>query len=408
MRATEWRRQLALPAAASILFPLTRHAPTVSSLPLLPLRRSPNPPAPSPRRAWTRRSALGVAGEDDFQYDMDAPPDVFAAAPDGKARGLTSLHEKLRGAKRIFVCGLVTDFCVMDTCLNAVELGFAEVYMVLDAARAAHIPGLGAFGGGFLSDPQEVKAKCVGAGVRFASVEGVTGTPPLAARAGANPFPGALGPLPLAFTTKLSLAVKDGVYTVSAGLNAALVAALGGEAKGPCSPPAPLPPTWPGAPAEASRFCWAYPLEGVAKLGVQWQLAFLDVSASPSMQLAAYGGFLLLDDAGAVVATQAIAGSEDGFQIAFAPPRPWRDDFTGPLREASRLQPVTLPNLKARRRELLLDPPGREPLLRPREVPPAADGAFLYLMQGGGAIWFPVVPPKKLKHASSKGLTHHV
>ena len=27
--------------------------------------------------------------------------------------------------------------------------------MVLDAARAAHIPGVGAFGSGFLSDPTE-------------------------------------------------------------------------------------------------------------------------------------------------------------------------------------------------------------------------------------------------------------
>ena len=377
--------------------PLYRLSPSSRcvALPTLP---------PSPRRAWTRRSALGVAGEDDFQYDMDAPPDVFAAAPDGKARGLTSLNEKLRRAKRIFVCGLVTDFCVMDTCLNAVELGFSDVYMVLDAARAAHIPGLGAFGSGFLSDPQEVKAKCVGAGVRFASVEGVTGTPPLAARAGANPFPGRSARC--RSRSRQKLAVKDGVYTVSAGLNAALVAALGGEAKGPCSPPAPLPPTWPGAPAEASRFCWAYPLEGVAKLGVQWQLAFLDVSASPSMQLAAYGGFLLLDDAGAV-ATQAIAGSEDGFQIAQR--RRGRGATTSPARCAGpRLQPVTLPNLKAAGAESFCWIHPREHYSGPEKYTPAADGAFLYLMQGGGAIWFPVVPPKKLKHASSKGLTHHV
>ena len=336
---------------------------------------------------------------------MDAPPDVFAAAPDGKARGLTSLNEKLRRAKRIFVCGLVTDFCVMDTCLNAVELGFSDVYMVLDAARAAHIPGLGAFGSGFLSDPQEVKAKCVGAGVRFASVEGVTGTL-LAARAGANPFPGALGPLPLAFTTKLSSQSRT-ACTPCPPASTPPVAALGGEAKGRAAAGA--------APADVARcarggepLLLGLPLEGVAKLGVQWQLAFLDVSASPSMQLAAYGGFLL-DDAGAVVATQAIAGSEDGFQIAFAPPRPWRDDFTGPLREASRLQPVTLPNLKAAGAESFCwIHPGESLYSGPEKYTPAADGAFLYLMQGGGAIWFPVVPPKKLKHASSKGLTHHV
>ena len=30
-----------------------------------------------------------------------------------------------------------------------------QVYMVLDAARAAHIPGVGTFGSGFLSDPSK-------------------------------------------------------------------------------------------------------------------------------------------------------------------------------------------------------------------------------------------------------------
>ena len=91
--------------------------------------------------------------------DMDCPPDTFAVLDDGVDRQLASLAEKLKGFKRLFVCGLALDFCVLDTCLNAVGLHseglqFDSVYCVLDAARAAHITGIGSFGSGFLSDPK--------------------------------------------------------------------------------------------------------------------------------------------------------------------------------------------------------------------------------------------------------------
>jgi hypothetical protein len=82
--------------------------------------------------------------------------------------------------KRVFVCGLALDFCVLDTCVNASALKFKTVAMVLDAARAAHIPGLGLYGSGFLSDPKEVVGKIRDAGVSLVSVEGVTGTHPYA------------------------------------------------------------------------------------------------------------------------------------------------------------------------------------------------------------------------------------
>ena len=62
--------------------------------------------------------------------------------------------------------GLALDFCVLDTCLNASSLGFRGVYMVLDAARAAHIPGVGSFGSGFLSDPAGVASKLEAAAVQ--------------------------------------------------------------------------------------------------------------------------------------------------------------------------------------------------------------------------------------------------
>jgi hypothetical protein len=86
----------------------------------------------------------------------------------------------LKKFKRVFVCGLALDFCVLDTCVNASALKFKTVAMVLDAARAAHIPGLGLYGSGFLSDPKEVVGKIRDAGVSLVSVEGVTGTHPYA------------------------------------------------------------------------------------------------------------------------------------------------------------------------------------------------------------------------------------
>ena len=55
----------------------------------------------------------------------------------------------------------MTDFCVIDTCINARAAGFEEVYIVFDAARAVHIHGIGAHGTGFTTEPAEVCAYAV-------------------------------------------------------------------------------------------------------------------------------------------------------------------------------------------------------------------------------------------------------
>jgi nicotinamidase-related amidase len=56
---------------------------------------------------------------------------------------------KRKRVKRIFVCGLCLDVCVLDTCVNAVDYGFAgSTYQILDACRAPHIYGVGTFGSG--------------------------------------------------------------------------------------------------------------------------------------------------------------------------------------------------------------------------------------------------------------------
>jgi len=83
---------------------------------------------------------------------VDAPPDVRAV------QNKVALHDVVgqAGIKRVFVCGLVLDCCVVDTCLNMLKMGYDEVYMVLDSTRPAHVGGFGQFGTGFLFDPVPV------------------------------------------------------------------------------------------------------------------------------------------------------------------------------------------------------------------------------------------------------------
>ena len=98
---------------------------------------------------WTgsmllKQSCVECALEDgEVPIDMNGPPDALACVTDGVERGTTSLQDALKPFKRVFVCGLALDFCVLDTCLNASSAemegpaGGRKVYMVFDAARAA-------------------------------------------------------------------------------------------------------------------------------------------------------------------------------------------------------------------------------------------------------------------------------
>lgn len=94
---------------------------------------------------WTgcivlKQSGLEVAAARDEAPDMNAPPDLLAMTEEeGRGRGRRPLQDVLRPARRLFVCGLALDFCVLDTCLNALDAGFSSVHLVLDAVRALHI-----------------------------------------------------------------------------------------------------------------------------------------------------------------------------------------------------------------------------------------------------------------------------
>lgn len=70
-----------------------------------------------------------------FEVDVNAPPDVMSVMR------RKCLAEKLKEdeVQRVFLCGLALDFCMLDTALNAVGVGFVSVRLIMDACRAAHI-----------------------------------------------------------------------------------------------------------------------------------------------------------------------------------------------------------------------------------------------------------------------------
>lgn len=99
-------------------------------------------------RDWTGSFTLECSN---LEEDLNAPPDVMSVL----TRVTLADLFKAKKLRRIFCCGLAMDFCVLDSAVNAGSLGLAPdgVFLVADATRAAHIPGVGTFGSGFLTDP---------------------------------------------------------------------------------------------------------------------------------------------------------------------------------------------------------------------------------------------------------------
>lgn len=84
----------------------------------------------------------------EFHGDLHIPADALIVDKGAEADSVgysgfedSNLAEELetRGVKRIFVCGLATDYCVKETALEGVRLGF-EVVVVEDACRAVDFP----------------------------------------------------------------------------------------------------------------------------------------------------------------------------------------------------------------------------------------------------------------------------
>jgi nicotinamidase/pyrazinamidase len=79
----------------------------------------------------------------------------------------TNLHRKLHAARirRLFIGGLATDYCVLNTVRDALQLGY-EVFLLADAIRAVDVqPG----------DGQRAEAEMIKLGAQRITVEKVAG-----------------------------------------------------------------------------------------------------------------------------------------------------------------------------------------------------------------------------------------
>ena len=285
--------------------------------------------------------------------------------------------------------GLALDFCVLDTRINARQCGVESVHAVLDAARAAHIDGVGSHGSGFISDPQQVMGKIRDAGVNVATFWSLIPKPAAPKLADVVSkvlgFPASLGPFGLARACKLKIAhdVSKASYTVEQKGDFRDLARLGFACSGKCSPVAP--------PPRAARVARRDENAGVpdgrdVRPSHHSRLAF--EAHRVARLAAAYGGFLLLDDAGAVVAVQTVGGGAD---LAFGAPQAWRPEFTEQLEGAGRFQPVTLPSLlRDGATHFCWLNAGEELKAGDTSWMPSKEGAFLYRRKDATPLFFPV------------------
>ena len=254
-----------------------------------------------------------------------------------------------------------------------------------------------------MTDPLQTAQKLADAKIRFASFNGVLGYNKRALKnvlrtAASLGFPGVMpkGGLHPVEEIHVEADVEAGRYTVGThffdSIGAAAFESFVGNT-GSCTRSAPLPPSWPGAPANAQRLCWASALDRTEagaslKGGSKMMSAFLSVDSSPALRFAMYGGFLLLDSAGVVVTVQQ-PHIPNGADLDYEAPRPWRHEFSASL--ASRLKEVTIPFQQrggARKSCFIL--PQEELSAGPELWTPSITGAWLFQMKDGTESYYPL------------------
>eukprot|EP00928_Gymnodinium_smaydae_P055707 TRINITY_DN39197_c0_g1_i1.p1 TRINITY_DN39197_c0_g1~~TRINITY_DN39197_c0_g1_i1.p1 ORF type:complete len:627 (-),score=105.21 TRINITY_DN39197_c0_g1_i1:83-1882(-) len=336
--------------------------------------------------AWTGACILRRSNR---EADVNAPPDVLSA----HRKETLADWFKREGVRRVFACGLALDFCVMDTVLNAVEEGFREAYLLLDAARAAYLPGRGEFGSGFVQDPVALKQKMVRSRVRLAPCAAILPAGGDPASAASDPsrcdlalsapgFPETFGPVALLQATRdldLELDFETGRW-LDRGRHAEELRRRG------CEPSGSITTTFAitldaktraklGLPKEA-RFCtWANPADGISGISSNATAYWATTSIWASFYFC--GGFLYLDESKAVVDVRAMA---TGQGLHFRPPQSWRGSFSEALK--GRWQRVTMPYLRKTGASLFAWIHPGEELCEPstgKRWTVCAHGAFVYL-----------------------------
>ena len=167
---------LAVPQAAEVVEPLNQvvQAFAAHGLPVF-ASRDWHPPDHCSFQAqggiWPVHCVAGTAGAD-FVDDLRLPPDAIhiykatdRATEAYSALSGTSLAGELRarGIERLFIGGLATDYCVVNTVIDAAALGIDTV-VLLDACRAVNVKP---------DDGAHAEAEMRRAGASFASTRDV-------------------------------------------------------------------------------------------------------------------------------------------------------------------------------------------------------------------------------------------
>eukprot|EP01063_Lacrimia_lanifica_P019798 TRINITY_DN27212_c0_g1_i1.p1 TRINITY_DN27212_c0_g1~~TRINITY_DN27212_c0_g1_i1.p1 ORF type:complete len:811 (+),score=201.85 TRINITY_DN27212_c0_g1_i1:75-2507(+) len=331
------------------------------------------------QKSYQRQQCRGAAmlplvGQPWNESLVNIPP-ALVRDPEDEPR----LVDKMRGLRRLYVCGMPLDTVVLETAVAAAEMpkGPDEVYIVLDACRPGYVLHTGAYSG-FLTDPSSVlgalrtNPRCpirfISAGAFFAAPErrvlqarlhrmvAAPAAPP------PRPFPEGIGPFGMYSVPGVGSMVKlgacptftqEGTYDLSAIPAVAALADFGVKMKGRLTALSivswfPAEKARVGIPEEADTFCWAYPLDGMGPNALDCSDApatttgmhFEQCMLNPTLAFAAMGGWLYFK-AGTVIGATALCVM--GKRFAFRPMQPLPPTLRSKLIAAKRFERVTVP-----------------------------------------------------------------
>jgi nicotinamidase-related amidase len=124
---------------------------------------------------WTGGFSLFSSNQ---RNDANAPPDVLSVL---HRRPVSDLLPPPTADSRVFFCGLALDFCVIDSAVNFAAFQRASsgvggggasrrALVLVRETRAAHIPGIGKHGSGFLTDASDIAKKLRDGDIALAAI----------------------------------------------------------------------------------------------------------------------------------------------------------------------------------------------------------------------------------------------